>query len=160
MTAIQRIDNKIAALRSEYAALTRGCAVVTPKARKVADRIARLNEERLQIAVEQRHSLGSLLPKDPDKRNEIYHKLVKLPLIADFLYSACVDLSGTLAAIGLNELTMMEQVSRMKNLSKELAFSLSQFPELENILSADDSLISALDKKVDSFLTRKMKITK
>ena len=159
MTPIQRIDNRIAELRRQYNDLTRGCVAVTPKTRRIADRIAQLLDEKRRIAATEHHSLGSILPKDPAERTKIYLRLVKLPIIADFLYSACVDLQGTLKDIGLNELTMMERVKSMQTLAKELAFTLSEFPELEAILTADETLISALDKKVDSFLIRKMQIS-
>lgn len=160
MTPIQRIDQKIDLLRRQYADLTRGCAVISPKARKTADRIARLLDERKEMIASERHSLGALLPHDEKQRNAIYLRLVKLPVIADFLYGACVDLQGTLREIGLNELTMMRRVTDIQTCAKELAFTLSEFPELENILSADDTLIGALDRKVNDFLTRKMNITK
>lgn len=160
MTPIQRIDQKIDALRRQYADLTRGCVAVSPKARQVADRISRLLNERREMVATERHSLGALLPHDEKQRNGIYLRLVKLPIIADFLYGACVDLQGTLKDIGLNELTMMRRVTDMQNLAKELAFTLSEFPELENILSADDMLIGALDRKVNDFLSRRMLITK
>ena len=55
---------------------------------------------------------------------------------------------------------MMRRVTGIQTRAKELAFTLSEFPELENILSADDTLIGALDRKVNDFLTRKMNITK
>lgn len=111
------------------------------------------------MIADERHTLGSLLPNDPQQRNEIYRLLVKLPIVSDFLYSTCVDLQSVLKRYGLNELTMTEHVRKISTLAKDLAFLLTGFPELEKILAADDTLLAALDKKTDSFLSQRMKIT-
>lgn len=160
MTPIQRIDLRIAELSAEYARLTAGRAILVPGAKTAARKIAQLRQERERLIADERHSLGELLPTNPDERNEIYRLLVKLPIISDFLYGACVELSSMLRRHGLNELTLSRRVGRIKEEAKEFAFMLSNFPELEKILSADDTLIEALNKKVDSFLSQRMKISK
>ena len=158
MTPIQRIDSRLAELSAEYSRLTLGKAVLPPKAKTIAAKIAQLRQERDRLIADERHSLGTLLPTNPDERNEIYRLLIKLPIISDFLYNACVELQGVLKRHGLNELTMTRRVGQISEMSKDFAFLLSEFPELEKILSADDTLIEALNKKVDSFLSQRMKI--
>ena len=160
MTPIQRIDQRITELTAEYSRAIAGKSVLPPKAKTLAAKIAGLKAERDRIAAEERHSLGSLLPTDPKQRNEIFRQLIKLPIISDFLYGACVELQNTLRRHGLNELTMTHRVAQISAMLKEFAFLLTNFPELEKILSDDDLLISALDKKVDSFLSQRMKISK
>ena len=160
MTPIQRIDQRITELTVEYSRAIAGKSVLPPKAKTIAAKIAQLRQERERLIADERHSLGALLPTNPDERNEIYRLLVKLPIISDFLYGACVELQSTLRRHGLNELTLSRRVGRIKEEAKEFAFMLSNFPELEKILSADDTLIEALNKKVDSFLSQRMKIKK
>lgn len=160
MTPIQRIDSRLAELSAEYSRLTLGKAVLPPKAKTIAAKMTQLRQERDRLIADERHSLGTLLPTNPDERNEIYRLLIKLPIISDFLYNACVELQGVLKRHGLNELTMTQRVGRISAMSKDFAFLLSEFPELEKILSADDTLIEALNKKVESFLSQRMKINK
>ncbi len=160
MTPIQRIDSRLAELSAEYSRLTLGKAVLPPKAKTIAAKMTQLRQERDRLIADEMHSLGTLLPTNPDERNEIYRLLIKLPIISDFLYSACVELQGVLKRHGLNELTMTQRVGRISAMSKDFAFLLSEFPELEKILSADDTLIEALDKKVKSFLSQRMKISR
>lgn len=159
MTTIERIDNEIRSAMAEYSSLTKRTAVVSPKAGKLAKKIKDLQQRRDNLIAGEQYTLASVLPKDGGQRNEIYRMLLKLPIIADFMYSACVDLRSRLESLGLNELTMTRQVRQMSETAKRLAFTLSEFTELENILSADDTLIGALDRKVNDFLTRRMDIT-
>lgn len=157
MKPIQNIDARIAALSADYARETTGRAILSARAKSLARKIAELQAERDRIIADERHALGSLLPDDPQQRNEIYRLLVKLPIVSDFLYSTCVELRSVLKRHGLNELTMTEHVRKISTLAKDFAFLLTGFPELEKILSADDTLIAALDKKTDSFLKQRMK---
>lgn len=159
MTPTERIDARIRDLMGQYAALTRGRAVMPPKAATIAAKIKELQQRKAQMAADERHSLGSLLPKDAESRNEIYRHLLKLPLIADFLYGACVDLQSLLQRYGMNELTLSDKVQSICRQSKELAFTLSQFEGTKAILSSNGTLTEALDKKVESYLRRQMNIT-
>jgi len=68
-------------------------------------------------------------------------------------------LRGLLQRHGIDELTLTKQVRQLKEQSAQLAFMLSQFDTLEQVLSSDDTLIAALDKKVDSFINRHLHIT-
>lgn len=142
-----------------YRQETRNQAAASPRAARLAAKITRLQQQRAAMASQERMSLGECLPKDPDKRNEVYRFLLKLPLISDFLYAACVDLQSLLKTYNMDELTLSARVKSIRDMAKELAFTLSGFPDLEAILSADDTLIDALDKKLDSFLSRRMNIT-
>ena len=141
MTPAQRIDEQIRSLMGQYADLTRGRVVAPPKASRIAERIGELKRQKEALAAEERHSLGMLLPKDARQRNEVYRHLLRLPLIADFLYAAC------------------DKVSQICGLSRELAFTLSEYKGTEHILSNDETLVSALFKKLDSYLDRRMDIT-
>lgn len=159
MTPAQRIDEQIRSLMGQYADLTRGRVVAPPKASRIAERIGELKRQKEALTAEERHSLGMLLPKDARQRNEVYRHLLRLPLIADFLYAACVDLQGLLERHGMNELTLSDKVSQICGLSRELAFTLSEYKGTEHILSNDETLVSALFKKLDSYLDRRMDIT-
>lgn len=158
MTQLERIESEINTAKAELAAMTRGCAILPPGAKKLADRIERLKEKRNSIIVNSTSSLGECLPEDEAQRNEVYRLLIKLPLVADFLYASCVDLQSVLNRYKLTELTITRKVNAIRQQSKELAFMLSQFVPLEQILSADDALIDSLDRKVSSFLDYNMRI--
>lgn len=159
MTAIERMDSQIGELMRQYSQMTRGKAVVPPKAATVALKIRELQRRKDELVHNERHSLGSLLPKDAKLRNEIYRHLLKLPLAADFLYASCVDLQGLLRRYGMNELTLSAKVAQICRLSKELAFTLSEFEETEQILSNNELLTESLDKRMESYLRHRMRIT-
>lgn len=160
MTPIERIDNKITELMGQYSQLTRGKAVMPPKAATIAAKIKELQQRRERLIAEERHSLGELLPTDPTQRNEVYRHLLRLPVVADFLYAACVDLQGLLKRHGMNELTLSAKVAHICRFSKELAFTLSQFKGTEAILSNDEEVIGRMFGELDDYLCHEMNITR
>lgn len=159
MTPIERIDNKITELMGQYSQLTCGRAVAPPKAATIAAKIKELQQRRERLIAEERHSLGELLPTDPTQRNEVYRHLLRLPVVADFLYAACVDLQGLLKKHGMNELTLSAKVAHICRFAKELAFTLSQFDGTEAILSNDDEVIGRMFGELDGYLRNEMNIT-
>lgn len=159
MNQIEQIELTIKAEMIKLRELTRGSVVMSPKAKKTADRIQQLTERRNLLIANQTYSLGENLPDDEDERNKIYRLMVKIPIVADFLYACCVELHGALKKYNIQELTLTTQVENIKKQSKDMAFILSNFKPLERILTNDDTLIDALDRKVESFLDRHMKIT-
>lgn len=158
MTHLERIEKEIAEASAEMISLTRGCSAMPPKGRKLAEKIKRLKEKRDSVLANSTQTLAECLPADEAERNRIYKLLIKLPIVADFLYACCVELQGDLNKLNLKELTITRQVSGIKQQSKELAFMLSNFVPLERILSNDDALIDSLDRKVSSFLDYNMRI--
>lgn len=159
MNAIDRKEQQIHDAMTQLGALTGGHAVMSPKALKLRERISRLTAELDAMRQHSSSSLGTALPEDEKLRNEVYRQIIKIPIAADYLYACCVDLRGTLSRHGIDELTLTRQIQQIRDLSKQLAFTLSQFKPLERILSDDDTLIAALDKKTDSYLTQRMRIT-
>lgn len=159
MTPIERIDNNIAELMGQYSRLTRGKAVMPPKAATIAAKIKELRQRKSQLIAEERHSLGELLPTDPAQRNEVYRHLLRLPVVADFLYAACVELQSLLRRHGMNELTLSAKVAHICRFAKELAFTLSQFDGTEAILSNDDEVIGRMFGELDGYLRNEMNIT-
>lgn len=154
---LDRIEAQLRELASRYAGMVRGKSVAPPKAAAVAAKIKQLQEERNQLLQEQRKSLRAALPDDEEVRAEVYFALLKLPIIADFLYDATVALRSMLTKLGMNELTMTEQVKQMKAIAHRMSSTLDDFPNTSKILSNDDTLINALHKKVDSFLLQQIK---
>lgn len=158
MTQIESIEREIELEKRKLSDLTRGCVVMPPGASKILNRIAQLNEKRDSIIANQGQSLGANLPNDEAQRNEIYRLMVKLPIVADFLYACCVELQGVMKRHNMQELTLSTKVKTIRDHAKDMAFLLSKFAPLEEILSNDDTLIDALDRKVNSFLDCNLKI--
>lgn len=158
MNIVQRIDERIQREMVRYNTEMRNRVTITPRASKISARIKALQEEKAQILSNERYSLASQLPDDETTRNEVYHQIIKLPIIADFLYSSTVDLQSLLKRLGVTEVTIAEKVKQIREISSKLAFLLSDFPALEKILSEDDVLIDGLHKKVDSFLRQRMRV--
>ena len=158
MTQIESVEKEIKLEKSKLSNLTRGCVVAPPGTSKILDRIARLNAKRDSLIASQGQSLGENLPENEEDRNQIYRLMVKLPIVADFLYACCVELQGTLKRHNMQELTLSTKVKTIRDHAKDMAFMLSKFAPLEEILSNDDMLIDTLDRKVNSFLDRNLKI--
>lgn len=156
MTPIERIDKQLAGLHAAYRDAMRGRVVPSPQAAKITARINALRKEREAILTNQRHTLRSQLPDDETQRSEVFLHLLKLPIIADFLYDATLALRGTLKKYGVNELTLTEQVQQLRDISARMALTLDQFPGTSALLAKDDTLIDALHRKVDSFLVNRI----
>lgn len=158
MNQIESIEKEIQSEKRKLASLTQGCVVMPPKAAKIMYKIERLKEKRDSIIANKTYSLGENLPENENDRNQIYLLMVKLPIVADFLYACCVELQDKLKQYNMQEITLSTKVKTIRDHSKDMAFLLSKFKPLEEILSADDTLIDSLDRKVNSFLHRNMKI--
>lgn len=152
----ERIDAQLKKLTAEYRATIRSQAVLPPKAAKLIVRIRELEKEKTRLLQQQRTSLRKALPDDERVRGEVYLALLKLPIIADFLYDATVSLRSLLSRHGIDELTLTDQVKQLKAISGRLALTLDEFPGTSELLSKDDTLIDSLHKKVNSFLLRRM----
>jgi len=83
MNAIERKEQQIQQAMVQLRALTKGKSVLPPQARKLADKIKRLNAERDTLQEDAVVSLGAALPKDEAYRNEVYRQMVKIPIVAD-----------------------------------------------------------------------------
>lgn len=153
---IDRIDSQLKQLAGEYRSIVRGNAVLPPKAAKLIAKIRELEDEKTRLIQQQRTTLRKALPEDEKVRGEVYLALLKLPIIADFLYDATLGLRSLLSKHGINELSLTDQVKQLKTISSRLALTLDEFPSTSELLSRDDTLIDALHKKVDSFLLRRM----
>lgn len=153
---IDRIDMQLQQLAREYRTIVKNNAILPPKAAKLIARIRELEEEKTRLLQQQRTTLRRALPEDDKVRGEVYLALLKLPIIADFLYDATLGLRSLLSRHGINELSLTDQVKQLKAISARLALTLDEFPATSELLSKDDTLIDALHKKVDSFLLRRM----
>lgn len=158
MTRIERIDEEIKRETLRFAAITKGAVAMSPKAARLRLRIEQLKKERESAVAAEKRTLRELLPADEGERAEILTALLKLPLIADWLYNETVGLQSLLRRHGIaSEMTLSPKVESIRKTAASLAFTLEAVGATKTILDKDDTLIDALNKKLDSYLNTRRK---
>lgn len=158
MTKLDRIKAKIAHLREDRRVAIRKCDMF-----KLAEIDRAIHET--EAALEEAKSLeprrlSEVLSHDDIIRDDLYRKLLKCSLAADFCNNCVEDVKATLKKHGLNDFSFRRDVEELCKLSQKIA-SLVIIPNqqvLTDMMTDNDEFIDTCDTAADKHLKEKLKL--
>lgn len=157
MTPIERTDSRIRDLQAQYLQLTRGKAVLPPKAAKIAQQIRDLEIQKQTLIDNERVQLSQVLPKNNALRDRISRLLIRTALEADTL----ADTLGTLREALKKYCTATDETitPHIRAAEREIAFVallMDRTEQTKDILTRNDTLVDAHHRQTDRFITRQL----
>lgn len=152
----QRLVEKLQSLDARYRQLMRGRTVPSPKALRVRTEMQTL---RSQIDAIDRDAAERLaLEKAPV--DEVL-QVIAIPLLADVMNDIVASVDGMLMRHGCQETVFGDYVRTIRRATMAMVDTLARTEDrLPDLLSADDTLVDAIEKKLMTFIRQHVNITK
>lgn len=104
--------------------------------------------------------LCDMLSRAEIEELELYRKIIKISLAADFLNDCSIDYAETLKRAGLNDVTLSKMVQPIREQAQKLANLPAQkeYGELLDFMIEDDTLINGMHILTDRYFNENLNI--
>lgn len=104
--------------------------------------------------------LCDMLSRAEIEELELYRKMIKISLAADFLNDCTIDYAETLKRAGLNDVTLSQMVQPIREQAQKLANLPAQkeYGELLDFMIEDDTLINGMHILTDRYFNENLNI--
>lgn len=155
---VERLRAKLAKLEEDRRVALRRCDVILVS--RIAEQIESVKKELEEARMYEPRKLNECISRDEMLRDDIYRKLLKVSLAADFCNNCIEEVKSALRKHGLNDFSFRRDVDDLCKLSQKIA-SLVIIPGqsvLTDMLTDNDEFIDTCDEAADRHLAQKLKL--
>lgn len=159
MTWIERKEQELARLLADKAKAIRRNDVCWLASKK--KRIAELEAQIAEYKSREPLRLSDVLrDRDPEVKDKIYHKLLRISLLADVVNDAAKDALQTLRELGLEDFAFRANVVEIDKLSKKVSdiVLIPKATTLEDFIVDNDEVVDGCIEIADKYIAKKLNL--
>lgn len=152
MTRLDRLKQQLAEAERKQANLARNGKLIESFGYNT--RIANLKDEIAEAEKYEYQPLTNVKEENPQMRNEVNYKLLKLFLFADLMQDCSISVKDTLSKLGVADIRLAQMVEQILKISADMVriIDLPGLPEVSEAFQEDDRVIDDMNILADRFL--------